>query len=89
MPGYLLSVGEGEKVQAGGDDLRRDALDRNVGWVERSETHRLLDEDDGFRSALPILLRYPSYFASDATPSISISIAGFGSATTTQVVRAG
>jgi hypothetical protein len=30
-----------------------------------------------------------SYFASDATPSISISMAGFGSACTTQVVRAG
>ena len=29
------------------------------------------------------------HFFNDATPSISISIAGFGSATTTQVVRAG
>src|SRR5262249_34469508 len=29
------------------------------------------------------------YFASDATPSISISMFGLGSATTTQVVRAG
>ncbi len=26
-----------------------------VGWVERSETHRGLEKDDGFRFALPIL----------------------------------
>src|SRR5262249_30354895 len=26
-----------------------------VGWVERSETHRVLGEIDGFRFALPIL----------------------------------
>src|SRR6202030_2524606 len=28
---------------------------QRVGWVERSETHRDLAKDDGFRYALPIL----------------------------------
>ena len=33
----------------------QDALARTVGWAERSETHRIHDELDGFRCALPIL----------------------------------
>src|ERR1700722_1628417 len=38
---------------------------RFVGWVERSETHRLgeivMPKSDGFRCALPILRTAPSY----------------------------